>query len=136
MKFALRFLSASFVICVFSVVRASSEAANSAASKCTILGAASINVFVYCPNELTETELVNAAKSFRTQKTAQDQNGVSVFVFNDPNGPKSTAEMTKMAERRVQKIQVAAYMDYPNGESDYFCKRNGKFQKCKGLLKK
>lgn len=104
-------------------------------TKCNVLGAAAINVFVYCPSDLTETELVTAARSFRSQKVAHDQNGVSVFIFDDPNGPKNQSQMVKTSERRIQKIQVAAYMDYPNGESDYFCKRNGKFQNCRGLLK-
>jgi hypothetical protein len=140
MKIASLLFSAFFLVCNSNLASASSEAEtltveSSPVSKCSVLGAAAINVFVYCPSDLTETELVRAAKSFRSQKAAQDQNGVSVFVFNDPNGPKSNAQMVKMAERRIQKIQVAAYMDYPNGESDYFCKRNGKFQNCRSLLK-
>lgn len=138
MKIAIPLLLTLF--CFGGFARAEAESSpvtteTESAGKCSKLGAAAINVFVYCPSDLTELELVKAAKSFRSQKAAQDQNGVSVFVFNDPNGPKSNVEMVKMGERRVQKIQLAAYMDYPNGESDYFCKRSGKFQKCKGLLK-
>ena len=140
MKIAMLILLAQFYVSasVFANEEAPAKLAEGeamVAGKCNKLGAAAINVFVYCPSDLSEVELVKAAKSFRSQKAAQDQNGVSVFVFNDPNGPKNNAEMVKMGERRIQKIQLAAYMDYPNGESDYFCKRGGKFQKCKNLLK-
>ena len=139
MKIAILFSTAILFIATGSFAHdeshAPTEAETAAAAKCSLLGAAAINVFAFCPGDLTEIELVKAAKSFRSQKVAHDQNGVSVFVFSDPNGPKSTADVVKIGERRIQKIQVAAYIDYPNGESDYFCKRGGKFQKCKNLLK-
>ncbi|CAN5515181.1 hypothetical protein BH10BDE1_BH10BDE1_13960 [soil metagenome] len=129
------FIALSFMNSRSALAETSTASDKSSDAKCSVLGAAAINVFVYCPSDLTETELVTAAKSFRSQKVEHDQNGVSVFIFDDPNGPKTQSQMVKTSERRIQKIQVAAYMDYPNGESDYFCKRNGKFQNCRGLLK-
>ncbi len=104
-------------------------------SRCVIRGEADRKVYVYCPAELNQTDLLKEVLVIRDAKTTGEMKDIGIFVFSSENGPRSQQDVTKLTERSLQKIQTAVYMNYPNGETDYFCKRDGKMQKCKELLR-
>lgn len=113
---------------------------SSPAARCEIRGEEDRKVFVNCPNDLSPRDVLNEVLAIREQKTTPDQTEISIFVFSGAKTPVSTKEMRRISERSLQKIQSAVYSNYPNGETGYFCKKDGRMQsrmqECRELLSK
>lgn len=106
------------------------------AERCEVRGEEGRKVFVNCPVELSPGDILKEVLSIREKKTSADQTEISIYVFAGERTPASAQEMQRIPERNIQKIQTAVYSNYPNGETDYFCKKNGRMQKCREFLSK
>ena len=127
-------LAAAVILAAMSAANAASEA--SSVARCEIRGEEGRKVFVNCPGDLSPRDVLSEVLSIREKKTTPDQTEISIYVFSGERTPASSKEMQRIPERGLQKIQSAVYSNYPNGETDYFCKKNGRMQKCRELLSK
>lgn len=127
-------LSSAFVLLL--TVFSSHVLASTEGARCQVRGEESRKVFINCPDDLGPGDILKEILSIREQRPKNEQSEISVYVFAGERTPASTKEMLRIPERNIQKIQTAFYSNYPNGETDYFCKKGGRLQKCREFLSK
>lgn len=120
----------------FFAVSVSWASSSSENARCEVRGEESRKVFINCPVEFGPGDILKEVLSIREQKAKNEQAEISIYVFAGERTPASTQEMLRIPERNIQKIQTAFYSNYPNGETDYFCKKGGRLQKCREFLSK